>query len=128
METGVTSQHRFDQSVPDVRRYLDTESIEKPEKRRPLHEVASTEKRCSSCLLLSFAACTQAPLHLLIVTGRISRKRELCTVQVITLHDKYMPRELFSEKDERRSAKARKSITKPVFKKGALALLLPCWC
>ena len=37
---------------------------------------------------------------------------------MITLHDKYMPRELFSEKEERKSARARKEITNAAIKKG----------
>lgn len=35
------------------------------------------------------------------------------------MHEKYMPRELFSEKEERKSARARKVITKATIKKGA---------
>ena len=34
------------------------------------------------------------------------------------MHDKYMPRELFSEKEERKSARARKEITNAAIKKG----------
>lgn len=41
METGGPAQRRVDKSVPDVTRYLDPECLDKPETRRPLHEVCS---------------------------------------------------------------------------------------
>lgn len=75
MEVGGPAQQRsVEKTVPDVIRYHEPQISDKPQSRRPLHEV-------------------------------------------ITLHDKYIPRELFSEKEERKSARARKVISRTSAKK-----------